>query len=98
MVLRFDADVLELVLVQAGKYHADGGFTYRLDATGLIDIRGSSRNPETAANAELVVLTFKPMKTAPAAEVSIQSLSLLDRAGRTLALDGISTFRMALAP
>jgi len=47
------------------------GFHLFRDADGSIFVGATSQNPTPATNAEFLVLTFKPLKTAPAAELSI---------------------------
>ena len=97
--LRFDPDVLESVDVQPGKYYGEGGgFSHRVDGDGLIHITASSRNPGPASNAELLVLTFKPIKAAPAAELSVGSLTLQGAGGQAIPLESFTAFKTAIAP
>jgi hypothetical protein len=47
---------------------------------------------------ELFVLTFRPIKTAASAELSIASLNLQGTAGRTIAFDPLAAFKTVIIP
>jgi hypothetical protein len=50
------------------------------------------------SDADLVVLEFRSMKAAPAAQLSVSSLSLQGPAGRPIAVSQLDTFRTAIFP
>jgi len=68
------------------------------DAHGPIFVGATNRNPAIATDAEFLVLTFKPLKAAPAAELSIASLNLQGPAGRVIAFDPLVAFKTAISP
>ena len=87
MQLRFDPAYLELIGMKPGKYFGndDRNFSYRASPDGSIYVGASNQNPVAAADAELLILTFKPLRTATAAELSMASLNLHGPAGRPIA-------------
>lgn len=101
MQVRFDPTVLESVAVQPGKFYgaeAGGGFIYRIRPDGTILIGASNHGPAPASNAELLVLTFKPIKPTSIAELSIASLTLQGTAGQAIPMDALNAFRTAVTP
>ncbi|MDH3317530.1 MAG: cohesin domain-containing protein [Gammaproteobacteria bacterium] len=99
MQLRFDPAYLEFVAAKPGRFFGgeDRSFNYRADPDGSIFVGASSENPAPVADAELVVLTFKPLKTALAAELSIASLNLQGPAGRPIAFGQLSAFKTTIS-
>jgi hypothetical protein len=100
MQLRFDPAQFEVVTVKAGKLPGgpDPSFTYRVNPDGAIFVGASVQQAAPASNAELLAITLRPMKAAPAAELSIASLNLEGAAGRPIPHDRISTFKTAIMP
>jgi len=100
MQLRFDPAYLELVEMKPGKYFGNGerNFTYRASPDGSIFVGASSQNPAPATDAELLVLTFKPVKAGPAAELTMASLNLHGPAGLPIAFSQPEAFKTAIAP
>ena len=100
MQLRFDPAYLEFIGMKPGKYFGndDRNFSYRASPDGSIYVGASNQNPVAAADAELLILTFKPLRTATAAELSMASLNLHGPAGRAIAFDPLSTFKTAITP
>lgn len=101
MQLRFDPAVLESVSVRPGKlYAADAGreFNYRVNPDGSIFVGASSRSASGAGGAELLVLTFRPLKSGAFAEVSLTALHLQGLAGRAVAHDALTAFRAPVTP
>jgi general secretion pathway protein D len=101
MQVRFDPAVLESVSVRPGRYFGaerSGNFGYRVNPEGSIFIGVSNQNPASATDAEMLVLTFKPKRAAASAEISVASLNLQGAAGRTIAYNGVTPFRTAIAP
>src|SRR5712691_277722 len=101
MQLRFDPAVLESVSVRPGRYFSaekTGSFGYRVNSDGSIFIGVSNRTPTPASDAEMLVLTFKSIRAAEAAEISVASLNLQGAAGRTIAYNGLSPFRTTITP
>lgn len=101
MQLRFDPSQLELVAAKAGKFFAGAGdrsFIYRASPDGSVFIGASNRSAASASDAELLVLTFRPVRPAPVAELSLSSLSLQGPSGRSIAFDPLAAFKMAVTP
>jgi len=81
--LAFDARLLELVAVRSGGFFgAKGKFSYRVSPEGYVSV-GASGPGRVAADAELVVFTFKPIRPAIAAELKLSSVVLQGSAYRT---------------
>jgi hypothetical protein len=100
MQISVDPALLQTIAVKPGRFFGEGNrnFTYRHDPGGSIFIAASSRDPVRAADAEFVVLTFKSRKPAPAAELSVASLSLHGPAGQVIAFDPLVAFKTAITP
>jgi len=101
MQVRFDPAVLESVSVRPGRYFSaekTGSFGYRVNSDGSIFIGVSNQTPAPASDAEMLVLTFKSIKAAAAAEISVASLNLQGAAGRTIAYNGLTPFRTTITP
>ncbi|MBI4204716.1 MAG: hypothetical protein HY527_06790 [Betaproteobacteria bacterium] len=100
MQVRFDPTLLETVAVKPGRFfgQGDGNFNYRVNADGSIFIGASGQGSVPASDAELLVLTFRPIKPAPIAELSIASLTLQGTAGRAIAFDSLTAFKTAILP
>jgi hypothetical protein len=93
----YDALLLEPVAVRPGKFFAaDASFSYRIDPSGSIIVSASGAGA-TAADAELVILSFKPVRAAAAAEVKLSALQL-QGSGRAVPSDPIAAFRTAITP
>jgi hypothetical protein len=100
MQFKFDPKLLETVAVKPGRFFDQGErkFSYRVNPEGSIFIGASNRDHTPAADAEFLVLTFKPLKPAPVAELSIASLNLQGSAGRAIAFGRLAAFRTAITP
>lgn len=100
MQLRFDPAFLEFIAAKPGKFFSGGNpnFSYRAGPDGSIFVGASSPSAAPVFDAELLVLTFKPLKAAPAAELSIASLNLQGPAGRAIAFSHIGAFKTAIMP
>jgi hypothetical protein len=100
MQFRFDPKLLETVAVKPGRFfeQSDRKFSFRVAPEGSIFIGASNADHAPAANSEFLVLTFRPIKPAPVAELSIASLSLQGPSGRAIAFDSPAAFRTAIAP
>ena len=100
MQFKFDPKLLETVAVKPGRFfdRGDRKFSFRVSPEGSIFIGASNRDHTPAADAEFLVLTFKPLKLAPVAELSIASLNLQGSAGRAIAFGPPVAFRTAITP
>jgi hypothetical protein len=101
MQLRFDPAVLESVSVRPGRYFSaekTGSFGYRVNSDGSIFVGVSNQTPASASDAEMLVLTFKSIKAAAAAEISVASLNLQGAAGRTIAYGSLTPFKTTIIP
>jgi hypothetical protein len=96
MQLRFQPDVMEPVVVRPGKFFGDGTFSYRVNPAGSIFVGATSQPTAPGTDAELVIVTFKPIKRGATAELSMSALSLLGVAGRTIAHEQPAAFRAAI--
>jgi hypothetical protein len=93
----FDAKLLEPVAVRPGKFFGDGTFSYRVNPQGSIFV-GASGPGNIAADAELLVLTFKPIRAAPSTEVKLSSLVLRGQVGKPIAVEPMSAYRTSIIP
>lgn len=92
----YDPQLLEPVAVRAGKFFgADASFSYRIDPSGSILVSASGASAP-ADDAELVILSFKPVRAAPSAEVKLAALSLQRGAGVPLPSEPLGAFRTAI--
>ena len=94
--LSYDARLLEPVAVRAGEFFADGSFTYRVSPDGSILV-GAFGKGEVPADAEFLVVTFKPMR-AGAAELKLSSVALQDAAGGPVLHAPLAAFRTSITP
>jgi hypothetical protein len=95
MQLSYDAKLLQPVGVKAGDFFAGGSFNYRINPGGSIFVGALSPGAK-AADAEFMVLTFKPIRGGATAELGISSMVLHGAAGGTIALDRPAAFRTAI--
>lgn len=93
MQLRYEPELLEAVGVRAGKFFGQGNFSYRVNPEGSIFVGATGKAMAPGADAELVVVTFKPIKSGATAQVSLSSVALQGAAGRALAHNEVSVFR-----
>lgn len=93
--LTYDASVLEAVEVRAGRFFDGGSFSYRINPGGSIFV-GASGKGIPAADAELFVVSFKPIKPAAAAELRLSALMLQGAAGRAIAHEQPAAFRTTI--
>jgi hypothetical protein len=95
--LSYDAALLEAVDVRPGKFFMNGLFTYRINPEGSIVV-GASGKDSVASDAELVILTFKPIRAGATAELKISSMILQSAAGSAIVHHEPDPFRTAIAP
>lgn len=96
--ITYDPQLLQPVAARAGSFFgADGFFSYRIMPSGSIFVTASGRGGE-ASDAELLVLTFKPLRPAAAAELKLASLALQGEVGRPIAFEPPSEFRASITP
>ena len=96
MQLRYEPELLEALGVRAGKFFGQGAFSYRVNADGSIFVGATGQGMAPGADAELVVVTFRPIKSGATAEVKLSSVALQGAAGRALAHNQVSVFRTAI--
>jgi hypothetical protein len=96
MQLRYAPGVLEPVDVKPGKFIGGGSFSYRVNPEGSIFVGATAPSVAPGADAELVILTFKPLKAGATAELSMSALSLQGVAGRAIAHEQPASFRAAI--
>jgi hypothetical protein len=95
MQLSFDSRMLELVAVRAGDFVADGSFTYRANPRGSIFV-GALGKGAVAADAEVLVVTFKPIRSGGVAELTISSMVLEGNEGSTVVHEPVAAFRTSI--
>jgi len=93
--LSFDAKLLEPVAVRAGDFFADGSFTYRVNPGGSIFV-GAFGKGAVAADAEFLVVTFKPIRSGSVAELKISSMVLQGAAGSAVVHEPVAAFRTSI--
>jgi len=91
--LSYDAKALEPVAVRAGEFFAQGSFTYRVNP-GSIFV-GAFGKGEVPADAEFLVVTFKPIRSGATA-VSLSSLVLQGARG-ALVHEPLAAFRTSIS-
>jgi hypothetical protein len=96
MQLRFAPDVLQPVNVRPGKFFGQGTFSYRVNPEGSIFVGASSPAAAAGNDAELVIVTFRPIKSGTTAELSMGALSLQGASGRAIAHEQPGAFRTAI--
>ena len=96
MQLRFEPGVLEPLQVRPGKFFGKGSFTYRVNPDGSIFVGATSPAATPGADAELIVVTFKPIKRGATAELRMSALSLQGAAGRAIAHEQVGAFRTSI--
>jgi hypothetical protein len=96
--LRYDAKLLEPIAVRAGGFFTEGSFTYRVNPGGSIFVGASGAGAgAVAADAEFLVVTFKPIRSG-AAQLTLSSVVLQGDAGRAIAHEAPAAFRTAIIP
>ncbi len=100
MQLRFDPGYLEFGGAKPGKFLAgmERDFSYRANPDGSIFVGASVQDPASAAGAELLVLSFRTVKTAAATELSIASLNLRGAGGQPVAFSQPAAFKITISP
>jgi type IV pilus biogenesis protein PilP len=93
--LSYDAKLLEPVSVRAGDFFVDGSFTYRVNPTGMIFV-GAFGKGEVAADAEFLVVTFKPIRAGTTAELKLSSLVLQGVGGSAVGHAPLAAFRTSI--
>lgn len=93
--LSYDAKLLQAVNVRAGGFFADGSFSYRVSPTGSIFV-GASGKGAVPADAEFLVITFRPIQPGGTAELKLSSLILQGAAGRAIVHDQPAAFRASI--
>jgi len=93
--LSYDARLLEPVAVRAGEFFADGSFTYRVSPDGSILV-GAFGKGEVPADAEFLVVTFKPVRAGVTAELKLSSVALQDAAGGPVVHAPLAAFRTSI--
>ena len=95
MQLRYPHGVLEPLEVRPGKFIGKGAFSYRV-TEGSIFVGALAPSTAPGADAELLVVTFRPLKQGATAELSMTALSLQGVAGRAIAHEQPAAFRAAI--
>jgi len=99
MQVRFDPAILESVSVRPGKLfaaEAGRGFNYRINPRGAIYVGATTPSASADSEAELLVLTFRPLKPRTQTEVSLTALNLQGPTGRSVPHDAPASFRIAV--
>jgi hypothetical protein len=91
----YDAALLEPVGVRAGGFFAGGSFSYRIVPGGSIMV-GALGAGEVPADAEFLVVTFRPIRAGATADVKLSSVLLQGAAGRAIVHAQPAAFRTAI--
>jgi len=93
--LSYDAALLEPVDVRAGGFFSGGSFSYRINPGGSILV-GAFGPGDVAADAEFLVVTFRPIRAGATAELKLSSVLLQGAAGRAIVHAQPAAFRTAI--
>lgn len=93
--LSFDDKLLEPVAVRPGGFFAPGSFSYRVNPGGSIFVGGFGRGT-TSADADFVIVTFKPIRAGTTAELKLSSVVLQGAAGRAIAHEPLASFKTSV--
>jgi hypothetical protein len=96
MQLRYVPEVLEPVAVKPGKFIGNGSFSYRVNPEGSIFVGATTPSVAPGTDAELLIVTFKPLKAGATAELTMSALSLQGAAGRAIAHEQPASFRATI--
>jgi Cohesin domain len=94
--LSYDAKLLEPVGVRPGSFFAGGNFNYHVSPNGSILI-GASGQAAVPSDAEIVVVSFKPIGAGATTELVISSVTIQGAEGRAIAPDR-PVFRTNIIP
>ncbi len=95
MQIAFDASVLEAVEVRPGRFFDGGTFTYRINPGGSIFV-GAAGKGAPAADAEVFVASFKPIRPAVGAELRVSALMLQGTSGQAIGHERPAAFRTTI--
>jgi len=100
MQVKFDPRLLETVAVEPGRFFdpREDQFSVRVNPEGSIVVGALHRAQTPAADAEFLVLTFRSVKPAAVAELSIAALDLQGPAGRAIEVASPTAFRTSITP
>jgi hypothetical protein len=93
--LSYDAKLLEPLAVRAGDYFSDGKLGYRVTRGGSILV-GASKTNVPAADVDLLIVTFKAIRTGEPAELKVSSIELTDLDGEVVQHRPPPTFRTSI--
>jgi cohesin domain-containing protein len=93
--LSYDAKLLEAVSVRAGDFFVDGSFTYRVNPAGSIFV-GAFGKGEVPADAEFLVVTFRPIRAGTTAELKLSSMVLQGLGGSAVGHAPLAAFRTSI--
>jgi hypothetical protein len=93
--LSYDAKLLEPVSVRAGDFFVDGSFTYRVNPPGSIFV-GAFGKGEVPADAEFLVVTFRPIRAGTTAELKLSSMVLQGPGGSAVGHEPLAAFRTSI--
>lgn len=96
--LRFDPAVLESLAVRPGRFFgaARRQFTHRVNSDGTIFVGASVPVAVKAADAELLVVTFKAVSATPEASLAVMKLGLLGPDGKPVATEQLTAYRTTI--
>ena len=90
--LTYDPKVLEPVAVNAGELFTHGTVSYRVGANGSIFVSAPGGGA-LIEEADFLVLTFRPTRPTPGAQVSLSAAEFKGLGGQPIAYEPPSTFR-----
>jgi len=98
MQLRFEPDVVQPIDVRPGRFLRRGQFSYRVNPEGSIFVGANAEGIAPGADAELLVVTFRPVKAGATAGLSMAALSLQGPAGGAVAYAQLADYRAPILP
>ena len=98
MQLRFEPDVVQPIDVRPGRFLRRGQFSYRVNPEGSIFVGANADGIAPGADAELLVVTFRPVKPGATAGLSMAALQLQGPAGGPVAYARLADYRAPILP
>jgi hypothetical protein len=98
MQLRFEPDAVDALSVRPGKFLDRGQFSYRVSPEGSIFVGASAAGASPGEDAELLVVTFRPVKAGAMAGLSMAAMNLQNAGGGPVSYAGPPAYRAATVP
>lgn len=96
--LRFEPGAVEALSVRPGKFLNRGQFSYRVSPEGSIFVGASAAGASPGKDAELLVVTFRPVKAGTMAGLSMAALNLQGAGGGSVSHAQLPAYRASIIP